>query len=117
MPGGHLSLKPKRLGETCFGSQPFDFAASMSSGETISTQVVTASVYSGTDPSPGGLISGAAVVQNADPSHPAIHRRRSGCDLRAPLPRDHQLWPDPRAGGLPCYHPGSYLDEAHRRHG
>lgn len=64
MPGGHLNLKPKRQGETCFGSQPFDFASSMTVGETISTQVVTAAVYSGNDPAPAGVISGAAAVQN-----------------------------------------------------
>lgn len=64
MPGGHLNLKPKRQGETCFGSQPFDFASSMTVGETIATQVVTASVYSGNDPAPAALISGAAAVQN-----------------------------------------------------
>jgi hypothetical protein len=64
VPGGHLNLKPKRQGETCFGSQPFDFASSLAVGETISTQVVTATVYSGNDPSPGSVISGAAIVQN-----------------------------------------------------
>jgi hypothetical protein len=64
MPGGHLSLKPKRQGETCYGSSPFDFISVLAVGETIATQVVTASVYSGNDPSPSALISGAAAVQN-----------------------------------------------------
>lgn len=64
MPGGHISLKPKRQGEVCFGSQPFDFISVMAVGETIATQVVTASVYSGNDPAPAALISGAAAVQN-----------------------------------------------------
>lgn len=64
MPGGHLSLKPKRQGETCFGSQPFDFASSMTVGETISTQTVTSSVYQGIDPTPGSVISGTPTVQN-----------------------------------------------------
>lgn len=64
MPGGRLSLQPKRQGETCFGSQPFDFAGSMSSGETILTQVVTATVYQGTDAAPNAIISGAAIPQN-----------------------------------------------------
>jgi hypothetical protein len=64
MPGGHLNLKPKRQGETCFGSSPFDFTSSLAVGEVISTQVVTATVYSGNDPSPSSLISGAAAVQN-----------------------------------------------------
>ena len=63
MPGGHLSLKPKRVSETCFGSQPFDFAPSMAAGETILTQTVVSTVYQGTDPTPGSVISGAATVQ------------------------------------------------------
>ena len=64
MPAGHLNLKPKRQGETCYGSSPFDFISVLAVGETISTQVVTATVYSGTDPIPANLISGAAAVQN-----------------------------------------------------
>ncbi len=60
----HLSFQPKRQGETCFPSQPFDFISVLAAGETISTQVVTASVYSGVDPNPSALISGAAAVQN-----------------------------------------------------
>lgn len=34
----------------------------MGSSETISTQTVTASVYSGTDASPGSLINGSATA-------------------------------------------------------
>lgn len=49
---------PKFLGETKTVS--FDFTSELALGETISTQVVTASVYSGTDPTPSGLISGSA---------------------------------------------------------
>jgi hypothetical protein len=64
MPGGHINLKPKRVGETCYGSQPFDFTSVLGVGETISTQVVTAAVYSGNDSSPSAIISGAASVQN-----------------------------------------------------
>jgi hypothetical protein len=64
MPGGHISFQPKRLGETCFLSQPFDFAGSMSQGETITAQVVTATVYQGTDPNPAAIISGLATVAN-----------------------------------------------------
>ena len=64
MPGGHISLKPKRVGETCFGSQPFDFISVLAVGEPISTQVVTAAVYQGTDANPSAVISGAAAVQN-----------------------------------------------------
>lgn len=64
MSGGHISLKPKRLSETCFGSQPFDFAASMAAGETISSKVITASVYQGVDPSPALILSGPSQTQN-----------------------------------------------------
>jgi hypothetical protein len=38
----------------------FDFAQSLAVGETISSQSVTAVVYSGTDASPSSIISGAA---------------------------------------------------------
>lgn len=38
----------------------FDFTAAMAAAETISTQVVAASVYSGVDADPSLLISGAA---------------------------------------------------------
>lgn len=40
----------------------FDFTASMAATETISTQVVAASVYSGVDANPSALISGAATA-------------------------------------------------------
>ncbi len=64
MPGGHLSFNPKHQGETCYPSQPFDFISVLAASETISTQVVTASVYSGVDANPSAIISGAAAVQN-----------------------------------------------------
>lgn len=38
----------------------FDFTSLLASGETISTQAVTAAVYSGTDATPSAIISGAA---------------------------------------------------------
>ena len=38
----------------------FEFVGELLPSETISTQAVTASVYSGTDASPSSLISGAA---------------------------------------------------------
>jgi hypothetical protein len=64
MPGGHLSLKPKRQGETCYGSSPFDFISALAPAETITFQVVTATVYSGNDPTPAAIISGAASLIN-----------------------------------------------------
>ena len=38
----------------------FDFLSSLAPTETISTKIVTASVYSGVDPGPASLIAGAA---------------------------------------------------------
>lgn len=38
----------------------FDFLSEMAIGETISTKVVTATVYSGVDANPSAIISGAA---------------------------------------------------------
>lgn len=43
---------------------PFDFISKLAAGETISTQVVTASVYSGVDPTPSAIISGVASTVN-----------------------------------------------------
>lgn len=50
---------PKRAGET--RNYVFDFTSDINSaGTTISSQVTTATVYSGVDPTPANLISGAA---------------------------------------------------------
>ena len=46
-------------------NQVFNFASRLAASETISTKVVTATVYSGTDASPGALISGAATSSGA----------------------------------------------------
>lgn len=54
---------PKLVGET--KSFTFDFTSMLGSVETISTQVVTATVYSGTDPTPSALISGVASASGA----------------------------------------------------
>lgn len=54
-------LPPKLQGET-IQLTPFDFSSKMASGETISTQSVTATVYSGVDSSPSSIISGAATA-------------------------------------------------------
>lgn len=50
----------KRVGETVICT--FEFAAQLGVGETISTQVVTASVLSGTDATPANIISGSATA-------------------------------------------------------
>lgn len=44
---------------------PFDFTSKLASGETISTQVVTSTTWSGTDASPSSMISGAASASGA----------------------------------------------------
>ena len=51
-------LPAKLAGETI--KAEFDFAGDLAVGETIATQVCTASVYSGTDAAPASIISGAA---------------------------------------------------------
>lgn len=43
----------------------FDFTSLLASGETISTESCTATVYSGTDASPSSIISGSATVSGA----------------------------------------------------
>lgn len=60
---GRAQLDPKLLNET--RSYTFDFSSRLASGETISTQVVTASVYSGVDSSPSSIISGSATASGA----------------------------------------------------
>ena len=54
---------PKLLGET--KTLSFDFTSSLGIGETISTQVVSATTYSGTDASPSSIISGVASASGA----------------------------------------------------
>ena len=53
-----VTLDPKRQGETV--NRTFDFTSKLAINETISTQVVTASVWSGVDAAPAALINGAA---------------------------------------------------------
>jgi hypothetical protein len=43
----------------------FDFTSLLGIGETISTQVVTCAVFSGTDASPSSLINGSATKSGA----------------------------------------------------
>lgn len=53
-----IVLAPKLAGATEL--RDVDFASQIGNGETISTKVVTAATYSGTDASPASIISGAA---------------------------------------------------------
>lgn len=56
-------LSPKQQGAT--KTTTFDFTSDLAIGETISTQVVAASVYSGVDGTPSGIISGVASASGA----------------------------------------------------
>lgn len=56
-------LPPKLSGD--IANVTFDFTSRLGASETISTQSVAASVYSGTDATPSGLISGAATASGA----------------------------------------------------
>lgn len=55
-----VSFLPKAVGETLIYT--VDFASRLAVGVTISTQVVTATVYSGTDASPSAIVSGSATA-------------------------------------------------------
>lgn len=57
---GRTVQQPKRQGEVKLYS--WDFSSLLAVGETISSQSVTASVYSGTDASPSSIINGAATL-------------------------------------------------------
>lgn len=56
-------LEPKLVGET--KNVVFDFTSMLAVGETISTQSVAATVYSGTDASPSSVVSGPASKSGA----------------------------------------------------
>lgn len=63
IPGGNpygvrVILLPKLQGATL--NVTFDFISNLGVSETISTKVVTASVYSGVDATPSSVINGAA---------------------------------------------------------
>ena len=58
-----IILESKLAGET--RNYTFDFSSRLAVGETISTKVTTATVYSGTDASPSSLINGAASASGA----------------------------------------------------
>jgi hypothetical protein len=61
--GTRQEIAPKLLGET--RTYQFDFSSLLGSGVTISTQSVTATVYSGTDATPSNIISGSATASGA----------------------------------------------------
>lgn len=55
-----ISFSPKAPTETA--AYVFDFVSSLATGETISTATCTASVFSGLDATPSGIISGVASI-------------------------------------------------------
>lgn len=52
-----ITLEPIHGGE--IRSQVFDFTSQCAVGETISSSTATATVYSGTDPTPSAILTGA----------------------------------------------------------
>ncbi len=58
-----VQFLPKLVGDTA--TLQFDFTSRLAVSETISTQVVTSTVYSGTDASPSSMISGSASASGA----------------------------------------------------
>ena len=57
---GRITLPSKYASETILAA--FDFTSNLAIGETISTQVCTCAVWSGTDASPSSVISGSATA-------------------------------------------------------
>jgi hypothetical protein len=64
MPAGRRVWVPKKTGELV--TIPFNFAGDLAVGETILSAVVTASVYTGIDASPSGIIFGTAGIFGTD---------------------------------------------------
>lgn len=63
MTQSRTEFQPKLLGASV--NLQFDFASMLESGETISTQSVACTVYSGTDASPSSMISGSATASGS----------------------------------------------------
>lgn len=58
--GGRVMLKSKKVGETV--GYPVDFISSLAVGETITSSLVTASVYTGIDPNPSAIVLGSTTT-------------------------------------------------------
>ncbi len=58
-----ITLDAKQVSETV--NEVFDFTSQIAVGETLSTAVVTATTYSGTDASPSAIVSGSASISGA----------------------------------------------------
>jgi hypothetical protein len=63
IPGGHVIFRPKKVSETI--GYPVSFVSALAPGETIVSATVTATVYSGNDPSPQSIVDGAATFSGA----------------------------------------------------
>lgn len=63
MPGGRTIWMPKKVGEKV--TLAFNFASDLDPAETLSSAVVTASVYSGVDASPSSIRGGTPTVSGA----------------------------------------------------
>lgn len=61
-------LSPKLQGETT--PRVFDFTSKLQPGETISSAVVTASVWSGNDSDPSAILSGSPTISGVQVSQP-----------------------------------------------
>jgi hypothetical protein len=61
-PVSRMIFAPKLLDESALYT--FDFSSRLGVGESISSATCTAAVYSGTDASPGAIVSGAASVSS-----------------------------------------------------
>jgi hypothetical protein len=61
-----VAIPPQRLGESPIlganGNSPFNFISLLAPAETLSTAVVTATVYSGLDPNPSTIIAASATI-------------------------------------------------------
>ena len=58
-----IIFDPKRVADV--QTYTFDFTSKLAASETISTQVVTAAVWSGVDAAPSAIISGSASVSGS----------------------------------------------------
>lgn len=58
-----VEFQPKLSGVT--DSYLFDFISALGNGETISTAVITVSVYTGVDAAPSAMLSGASAINGS----------------------------------------------------
>jgi hypothetical protein len=76
---GRIVTEPKYQGETAELVPPFNFSNWMDASETIVTYGITVSVYSGVDPLPSIIKSGAPWVENRTEVHQLFTGGVLGC--------------------------------------